>query len=94
MKKRTKRVLLILALALVLLGAVCAVYFGTYSRATPEAAALLQFCGISTSEDKYATTAIPVEITFYDVTGKLIETDTVFVRSDAAITLEESGVTP
>ena len=42
MKKRTKRVLLILALALVLLGAVCAVYFGTYSRATPEAAALLQ----------------------------------------------------
>ena len=42
MKKRTKRVLLILALALVLLGAVCAVYFGTYSRATPEASALLQ----------------------------------------------------
>ena len=42
MKKRTKRILLILALALVLLGAVCAVYFGTYSRATPEAAALLQ----------------------------------------------------
>lgn len=42
MKKRTKRVLLILALALVLLSAVCAVYLGTYSRATPEAAALLQ----------------------------------------------------
>ena len=42
MKKRTKWILLILALALVLLGAVCAVYFGTYSRATPEAAALLQ----------------------------------------------------
>lgn len=59
-----------------------------------EAAALLRFCGISTSEDKHATTAIPVEITFYDVTGKLIETDTVFVRSDATITLEESGVTP
>ena len=42
MKKRTKRVWLILGLALLLLGVVCAVYFGTYSRATPEAAALLE----------------------------------------------------
>ncbi len=42
MKRRTKRVLLILGLALAALGLVCGVYFGTYSRATPQAAALLQ----------------------------------------------------
>ena len=42
MKRRTKRVLLILGLALAALGLVCGVYFGNYSRATPQAAALLQ----------------------------------------------------
>ena len=42
MRKRTKRIWLILGLVLVALGLICGVYFGTYSRATPEAAALLQ----------------------------------------------------
>ncbi len=37
-----KRILLIAGLVLALLGVACGVYFGTYSRATPEAAALLQ----------------------------------------------------
>ena len=39
---RKKRILLIAGLVLALLGVVCGVYFGTYSRATPEATALLQ----------------------------------------------------
>ncbi len=39
---RKKRILLIAGLVLALLGVACGVYFGTYSRATPEAAALLQ----------------------------------------------------
>ncbi len=42
MTARKKRALLILGLGLLLLGAVCGVYFGTYSRASTEAAALLQ----------------------------------------------------
>ena len=41
MKHRTKRILLILALVLALLGGACGVYFSTYSHASPEAAALL-----------------------------------------------------
>ena len=39
---RKKRILLIAGLVLALLGVACGVYFGTYSRATPEATALLQ----------------------------------------------------
>ena len=39
---RKKRILLIAGLVLALLGVACGVYFGTYNRATPEAAALLQ----------------------------------------------------
>jgi len=39
---RKKRILLIAGLVLALLGVACGVYFGTYSRATPAATALLQ----------------------------------------------------
>ena len=42
MSKKKKRVLLILGLALLLLGVACGIYFGTYSHASPEAAALLR----------------------------------------------------
>ena len=38
---KKKRILLILGLIVVLLGVICGVYFGTYSHASPEAAALL-----------------------------------------------------
>lgn len=59
-----------------------------------EGAALNRFAYISTGESKYVDTTIPVAIRFYDITGQLIETDTVLVRSPAALYLEESGVTP
>lgn len=59
-----------------------------------EGAALSWFAYISTGESKYIDTIIPVDIHFYDITGQLIGEDTVFVRSPAAIYLEESGVTP
>ena len=42
MNKKKKLVLLIVGLTLLVLGAVCGVYFGTYAHAAPEAAALLQ----------------------------------------------------
>ena len=59
-----------------------------------EGAALNWFAYISTGESKYVDASIPVDIHFYDITGQLIETDTVFVRSPAALYREESGVTP
>ena len=39
---RKKKILLLVGLILFLLGAVCGIYFGTYSHASPEALALLQ----------------------------------------------------
>ena len=42
MNRKPKRILLIVVLLVALLGLAGGVYFGTYSRATPEAAALLQ----------------------------------------------------
>ena len=42
MNRKPKRILLIVVLFVALLGLAGGVYFGTYSRATPEAAALLQ----------------------------------------------------
>ena len=42
MNRNKKRILLIAGLALALLGAACGIYFGTYSRATAQAAALLK----------------------------------------------------
>lgn len=59
-----------------------------------EGAAINRFAYISTGESKYADLAIPVDIRFYDLIGQLIETDTVYVRSDATVYLEESRVTP
>ena len=45
MNKRSKRILLTAGLVLLLSGIACGVYFGTYSHAAPEAAALLQSSG-------------------------------------------------
>lgn len=59
-----------------------------------EGAAINRFAYISTSESDYIDLSIPVEIRFYDLTGRLIETDTVHVRSAAAIYAEENGVIP
>ena len=42
MKKTKKRALLIAGVILILLGAACGAYFGTYAHASPAAAALLQ----------------------------------------------------
>ena len=42
MNRKQKRILLIAGLALLLLGIGCGIYAGTYSHASPEAAALLQ----------------------------------------------------
>ena len=41
MNKRSKRILLTAGLVLLLSGVACGVYFGTYSHAAPEAAALI-----------------------------------------------------
>lgn len=59
-----------------------------------EGAAINRLAYISTSESDYIDISIPVEIRFYDLTGQLIETDTVYVRSAAAIYAEENGVIP
>ena len=42
MHRTKKRALLIAGLALILLGAACGAYFGTYAHASPAATALLQ----------------------------------------------------
>lgn len=59
-----------------------------------EGAAINRFAYISTGESKYADLSIPVTVRFYDLTGQLIETDTVSVRSSATVYLEENGVIP
>ena len=59
-----------------------------------EGAMIRIFANISADLFSYVQYAFPVEIRFYDITGKLIETDTVTVRSEAAMYLEESGVIP
>lgn len=59
-----------------------------------EGAAINRFAYISTSESDYVDLSIPVEIRFYDLTGQLIETDTVYVRSGASLYAEENGVMP
>lgn len=59
-----------------------------------EGVALTTLANISSNLDTYAHRSIPVEIRFYDMTGALIETDLVTLRSGASIYLEESGVTP
>ena len=53
MNRKRKRILLIVGLFLVLLGAVCGVYFGVYYHASPEAAALLK------GSDGVQVTAVP-----------------------------------
>lgn len=59
-----------------------------------EGIALTTLANISSNLDTYVHRSIPVEIRFYDITGALIETDLVTLRSGASIYLEESGVTP
>lgn len=44
-----------------------------------EGHAIHRFTYLSTGNRSYAPLTVPVEIRFYDVTGKLIETDTVYV---------------
>lgn len=59
-----------------------------------EGVALTTLANISANTDTYVQRSIPVEIRFYDMTGALIKTDTVTLRSGASIYLEESEVTP
>lgn len=59
-----------------------------------EGAAINRFAYISTSESDYIDISIPVDIRFYDLTGQLIGSDTVYVRSGAALYVEENGVMP
>lgn len=66
----------------------------TWEGLGAEGAMLRIFANISANLFSYIQYAIPVEIRFYDITGTLIETDTVTLRSEAAIYLEESGVIP
>ena len=56
--------------------------------------ALTTLANISVNTDTYVQRSIPVEIRFYDITGALIKTDMVTLRSGASIHLEESEVTP
>lgn len=59
-----------------------------------EGAALNTLTNISSNRDTYVHRSIPVELRFYDITGTLMETDTVTIVSEAALYLEESGVNP
>lgn len=59
-----------------------------------EGTALNTLTNISSNRDTYVHRSIPVQIRFYDITGTLIETDNVTIVSEAALYLEESGVTP
>ena len=59
-----------------------------------EGVALTTLANISSNTDTYVQRSIPVEIRFYDITGALIKTDMVTLRSGASIHLEESEVTP
>lgn len=59
-----------------------------------EGMALTTLANISANTDTYVQRSIPVEIRFYDITGALIKTDMVTLRSGASIHLEESEVTP
>ena len=59
-----------------------------------EGVALTTLANISSNRDTYVSRSIPVEVRFYDITGALIETDTITIVSEAALYLEESGVSP
>lgn len=59
-----------------------------------EGAVIRIFANISSHLFTSVEYAIPVEIKFYDITGALIKTDTVTVRSEASLYLEESGLMP
>ena len=59
-----------------------------------EGIALTTLANISSNRDTYVSRSIPVEVRFYDITGALIETDTITIVSEAALYLEESGVSP
>ena len=59
-----------------------------------EGAALNTLTNISSNQDTYISRSVPVEIRFYDITGALIESDTITIVSEAALYLEESGVSP
>jgi len=59
-----------------------------------EGIALTTLANISSNRDTYVSRSIPVEIRFYDITGTLIETDTITIVSEATLYLEESGVIP
>ena len=59
-----------------------------------EGAALNTLTNISSNRDTYISRSIPVVIRYYDITGALIETDTITIVSEATLYLEESGVNP
>jgi hypothetical protein len=59
-----------------------------------EGAALNTLTNISSNRDTYVHRSIPVQIRFYDITGALIETDSITIVSEAALYLEENGVNP